>query len=163
MTNCLKYLIEIINPPKNPNSGVKYIPLQNIICESLEFKINKCMFIGHTIRKIRKDRSDQITSISLAKDCILLGENESIKYDYIINISQYKSRIIRIHVFGDINIYDGQITPADNLSTIFIQFEDNITGQFISDILRYIRSYKKYNCFDKSVFKYKTYKLYFKK
>jgi hypothetical protein len=162
MTNCLKYLIETINPPKNPDSDVKYIPLQSIICEPLEFKIKRCIFIGHTIRKVRKDRSEQITNISLVKDCILLGESESIKYEYIRNITKINSRVIRLHIFGDINNYDGKITIRDSLSTIIFQFEEDKTGQFIDDILRYIRSYKKYNNFDKSVFGFKTYKLYFK-
>ena len=163
MLDCLKYLIEIIHPSKNSDSSVKYIPLQSIICEPLEFKIKRCIFIGHTIRKVRKDKSEQITSVSLAKDCILLGESESIKYDYILNITKINSRVIRIHVFGDINIHDGKITPTDSLSTIIFELEENKTGQFIDDILRYIRSYKKYNNFDKSVFGFKTYKLYFKK
>lgn len=165
MYNCLKYLIEKIKYSKNEEEPkVKYIPLQNIICDPLEYEVTRCWFIAYKQdRNIAKERTEQIKKITLSKDCILLGDEENLKYDYILNISTISSKCFRINLLGDVNIHDGRMHLADNLATIVIKLEDKKTHEFIKNLMIYITSYKKYNSFDKSVFGFKTFKKYYKK
>tara|TARA_R110002012_G_scaffold204534_1_gene374263 strand:+ start:244 stop:729 length:486 start_codon:yes stop_codon:yes gene_type:complete len=160
--SCLKYIVETFHKPKEP-PGPKYIPLQSIICEPLEYNVTKCIFSTHRLNAIKRDKTQDISCITLSKDRILLGDNESLKYDYILNISRISPKIFRINIMGDINKHDGRLVVADGLLSIIIQLADKSSYEFINQLLMYITSYKKYNIFDKSVFGFKTYKLFFKK
>jgi hypothetical protein len=160
--SCLKYIVETFHKPKEP-PGPKYIPLQNIICEPLEYNVKKCVFARHNLRTLKRDRTQDISCITLSKDSILLGDNENLKYDYILNITKISSTVFRINLIGDINRYDGRIVLADGLVSIIIQLADKSSNDFINHLLMYITNYKKYNIFDKSVFGFKTYKLFYKK
>lgn len=164
MTGCLKYLIEKFKKSFKVNEPeVKYIPLQSIICEPLEYDVKRCMFVSHKVARISINRSEKIKLLTLTKDCILFGEDESIKYDYILNIEIINSMCFKLNILGDINIHDVKMYPADNLASILIQLECKKTRHFIKHLMIYITSYKKYNSFDKSVFKFETFKNYFKK
>jgi len=151
--NCLKYLNRKVDEHK-------YIPLQNLSSENVEHNIHGCFF--YCRRKRHLIKNTKIKFIKISNDSIVLGDNEKLKYDYILNITTLNEHVLKINFMGNMNIHDGKLNNADNLITILIYFVDEKSREFTDELLKCIKKYKKLNIFDKSVFKFRTFKMFYK-
>lgn len=152
---CLKYLFKKRTTTLEP----KYIPLQSIVCEPVTYNVKRLLYYkkSHKLSIHKKFIGD----ITLLKDRILLGENEFIKYDYIIDFIRSSNNTLVINTFSDINIYSEELVVSDCITSILIQLNDPWAEQVIMNCMDYIVSYKKYNSFDKSVKNFKCFKRIF--
>ena len=150
---CLKYLFK--------KRTSKYIPLQNIICEPITYNVKKLLYYKKS-QKLGIHKKF-INDITLLKDRILLGESESIKYDYIANFVKSSNNTLVINTFTDINIYSEELVVSDCITSIIIELDTPIAKRTITTCMDYITSYKKYNSFDTSVKNFKCFKLLFSK
>jgi len=151
--NCLKYLNRKVDEHK-------YIPLQNLSCENNEYNIRGCFI--YCFKKRNLCKITNLKFIKLSNDSIILGENEKLKYDYILNITTLNEHVLKINFMGNMNIHDGKLNNADNLITILIYFVDEKSHEFSDELLKSIKKYKKLNIFDKNVLKFKTFKMFYK-
>jgi len=154
---CLKYFFEKI---ANTNEETKYVQLQEVICEPVMFNINKIAIVKKQERKIYKQN---YRNIILAKDRLIFGEIDNIKYDYIIDFKQISDDSVVINVFADFDENLQKLFIEDSISSILIKFYVSYDSEkFIKELMDYLLNYKKYNSWDKRIKEFKMFKKFFK-
>lgn len=150
---CLQGFVEMFKTKKP--SEVKYIPLQNICCEPINYQLTNCLYYN---KNLKIDKIDTVPYIELQKDRFILGDNENIKYEHISHVTIYSLSCVCIYVFGKINTNTNAFYFEDFPGAIVIKFNKNKSNDFVNNLMKYIISYKKYNSFDKTATTFKAFK-----
>ena len=140
---------------KRKNSQIEYKELSTICEESDEFNILKCSYIWNKKIAVKND----INHVKIGKDRIIFANDEYFKFDYMLHFLKRTENVLTIVSLGIITNLN-ELKKADSICTINLKFtsEKNL-DQFISDLRKHILIYKRYNSYDKSVKKYKNFKI----
>lgn len=134
----------------------KYIPLQTISQhDSQSFRTENIGFYSQEDDEFLK--KDEIKYVCLQKDHILLGDHESMKYDYIADMNIYDKNILIMRYFANFDIESRMLKVNDAITTVIIHFIDPVCNSFLSELMKYIKSYQKYDINDKSVKNFKSF------
>jgi len=130
------------------------------IWENDIYNIKKNKIVKKQERKIYKQN---YRNIILAKDRLIFGEIDNIKYDYIIDFKQISDDSVVINVFADFDENLQKLFIEDSISSILIKFYVSYDSEkFIKELMDYLLNYKKYNSWDKRIKEFKMFKKFFK-
>ena len=150
---CLRHLFEKIYK-KTDNTN--YVQLEEIRCDPIMFNTRSVFFVKKN-EKIVVNKA--FKTVTLAKDRIIFDDDEYIKYDYIMDFVTSRNNSIIVNTFTNINKFTNLLYADDSITSVIIHFESYDTQKFLREIMYYIKRYKRYGSWDKTVMNFEVFKL----